>query len=185
MCIYAEGYVSKDGYTVVIQIWIWIQYGWNMYKYEYTIGGICRHMIHYRYKYKYTTGDKYSQVQMRVVYGSPSGGGSNSHWRRCVWGVGLLPWCRVQQGDSRREEAVPEPASPCSTFQRGGGLTICGWGECCPWRCCTPSKGIFCSEQPHWSGVRNWWCVGPFSPPSAVFCGPQQSSCHTTLRCSC
>ena len=25
---------------------------------------------------------------------------------------GLSPWCRVQQDDSRREEAVPEPAGP-------------------------------------------------------------------------
>ena len=25
---------------------------------------------------------------------------------------GHSPWCRVQQGDSRREEAVPEPSGP-------------------------------------------------------------------------
>ena len=43
------------------------------------------------------------------VCGSPGGGGSTVTGGG-VWGVSLR--CRVQQGDSCREEAVPEPAGP-------------------------------------------------------------------------
>ena len=44
-----------------------------------------------------------------------------------------------------------------------GRETVCGWGENCPWRCCTAFAGIVCAGQPQWRGVRN-----QFSPPSAV-----------------
>ena len=43
------------------------------------------------------------------VYASPGGGGSTVTGGG-VWGVSSR--CRVQQGDSCREEAVPEPAGP-------------------------------------------------------------------------
>ena len=50
----------------------------------------------------------------RRVCGSPSQGGRGkySHWRRCVCVGALSLWCRDQQDDSHREEAVPEPAGP-------------------------------------------------------------------------
>lgn len=53
-----------------------------------------------------------------------------------------------------------------STSQQGGGL-VCGWGETCPWRCCSPSTDTGCAGLSHWQGVENQWCVGQFSPTSA------------------
>ena len=110
----------------------------------------------------------------KKVHGRPGQGVGvkYSHWRRVCEGVtrGAITVVQSSSGWQPQGRIFSWTCwsgnwGPCSASQGGGGQTVCGWGESCPWQCCVPAADIFCAGQPRWWGVRKQWCAGQFSPP--------------------